>query len=192
MKTNPATVNLTRLLAASTCLTEVREAPRPYKMGHGLLPKFGPTGAGSAPNAPTKGGRSAARAAAAPTVDDVWGVVVGTADRGHHSERATTNPAAGGARQARAQATDGSAGVRRLNPFARIWPATTRREPVQTELALSTVKVVRNDLADADLEVVSAADAAMAGRNAARHPIGSAAAAAAAGRDGVRAEAMLA
>jgi hypothetical protein len=59
-------------------------------------------------------------------------------------------------------------------------------------LALSTVKVVRNDLADADLEVVAAADAAVAEEKAARRTLGGVGPAAEAGRDALRAEALTA
>jgi hypothetical protein len=58
--------------------------------------------------------------------------------------------------------------VRKLNPFR--WrshhrpagtavPPARHRSPVQGELSLDKIKVVRNDLTDADLEIVSAGEA---------------------------------
>lgn len=48
----------------------------------------------------------------------------------------------------------GRKGLARLNPFANKSGAS--RAPVQTELSLDTLRVVRNDLSDADLELVPA------------------------------------
>ena len=42
------------------------------------------------------------------------------------------------------------------NPFARKPDSRTDKAPVQAELSLDAIKVVRNDLSDADLEVVPA------------------------------------
>jgi hypothetical protein len=44
------------------------------------------------------------------------------------------------------------------NPFSRKAAPPRQSAPVQSELSLDTLKVVRNDLSDADLEIVRAAE----------------------------------
>jgi hypothetical protein len=44
------------------------------------------------------------------------------------------------------------------NPFSRRGTAARETAPVQSELSLESLKVVRNDLSDADLEIIRAAE----------------------------------
>ncbi len=143
-------MSLMRLLAAGRSIMGIRKQPGPYRMTQeNLLPKFAPP---PRPGAPAKRPQPAsgpatkgeAAASAAPT----------TAASSEPSQRPP--PARNGKSGAR------SLFVRLVNPFSH--PARKsgfepppQGKPVQAELSLDSLKVVRNDLTDCDFEVIPAA-----------------------------------
>ena len=128
-------MSLARLLTAGKALTNLRDAPTPYRVRHdALLPKFGTGGNPFASAAETAG----TAALPEPVVVPTKGASVGRSIwpwkwRGAKKEAAT------GVRQA---------------PPTRLGPAPDVRPPLQGELSLANVKVVRNDLHESDVDLV--------------------------------------
>jgi hypothetical protein len=158
-------MSLLRLLAAGRSLVSVRDTESRYRLtSQRLLPHFGPTR-----NPFDAPGRSEL---------PVAGTTRSAADSGEASPQAgVCNPArrlwlkAAGLLTAWSQELS----VLVARPFGKAAkPAIPQlpKPPVQGELSLDRVKVVRNDLSDADLEVVTArtkpAPASLAGKAADR------------------------
>ena len=159
-----------KLLVANRSLMGVRSAPKPFKhVDAGFLPQFGP-GAESRP----------ARAAGTVTEPNYGPLFARTAlpdqrpapdDRAAEPHRTAAevevqaatgkeplvddSPPASKSGKPKPGGT-ATARVDRFNPFRRLlWPKRGAR-PVQGELRLAKVQVLRNDLSDADLEIIAA------------------------------------
>src|SRR2546430_8315330 len=172
-------MSLLRLLAAGSSLKGLRDRPCPYKMTQqNLLPKFGqekpgdtapvaapesPSAAQVRPDQPKQGGRTTLpawrvvrvleqRECASPTP----GVLI------MEQTEAQMNVAEGIAKKdcplaAKVKRPGGLFQRLGLNPF-RPKPAGRRTAaPVQGELRLEAVRVIRNDLSETDLEIIPAA-----------------------------------
>jgi len=127
-------MSLLRLLNVGSSLARMRDAGRYHSAKNPfVLPKFG---AGQKLDGP-----AATVAPAEPAANPV------KAAKPEKSEPAAKLETAESATQ-----TGGSRWWKRANPFT---PATAR--PVQSELTLDKVQVKRNDLSDADIEIVSKA-----------------------------------
>jgi hypothetical protein len=122
-------MSLIRLLRTTRSLSDVKNEPSPYRMTEqGLLPKFGPR---------NQAGR--ARRSAEPP--DSAGAAKANLGEGHGDRKD-------------AGCSLKSESSRKPKGLAAWWQKLfrrqPRREPVQTEFSLDLVKVVRNDLADAE------------------------------------------
>ncbi|HKQ37056.1 MAG TPA: hypothetical protein VJ063_03195 [Verrucomicrobiae bacterium] len=125
-------MSLIRLLTTTRSLSDVKNEPSPYRMTEqGLLPKFGP-----------KKQRAEAREDVHPPGDG--GVEKENLGEGHGDRTdAGCSLKPEGSRKPRWLADWWQKLFRRR-------PRWERREPVQAEFTLDLVKVVRNDLSDAD------------------------------------------
>ncbi len=125
-------MSLMRLLTVGRSLNELKGAGR-YHIPRGVgLPQF-------------NFGKPAMKISSAPAVRAVLGEVQATPAT---VEKKTTVAVAGEVRKPAA-----SGWLKRSNPFAATQPAAAK-PPMQAELTLDKVKVVRNDLSEADFEVV--------------------------------------
>lgn len=125
-------MSLMRLLTVGRSLNELKGAGR-YHIPRGVgLPQF-------------NFGKPAMKISSAPAVRAVLGEVQATPAT---VEKKTTVAVAGEVRKPAA-----SGWLKRSNPFAATQPAAVKA-PMQAELTLDKVKVVRNDLSEADFEVV--------------------------------------
>src|SRR5690242_10449256 len=137
-------MNLAKLLMAGKSIINGREAVAYRANKHVYLPKFGATPATTRPATAAE-----------------------TAESGPDTEPAKATPAAAKTQKlppwspapASASASARSSSwTSRLNPLSRWREAQAApenpRPPVQSELSLDSVKVVHNDLSDADVEVV--------------------------------------
>ena len=138
-------MSLARLLTAAKALTRFNESPTAYRVRRAaLLPKFG---AASDPFASEKKADAAtvpAQLAAAP-------VVGGSARRTFWPWRL---------RSGKQEVSDDAKPA--LLP--RAGPTRAARTPVQGELTLDNVRVVRNDLRDADVDIVARTGGTQPGR----------------------------
>jgi hypothetical protein len=163
-------MSLIKLLTVGKSLVSNKNGPARYRMTEqGMLPKFAPVGrpVALAPKPENRGmsdsdryraeTRSAANPAPTPTTPTRQALEYSTApaQRGGAVPSAHSSPVAPAAtclnsvpvntdffRLKRVAAAFGRAG------------GPSRKAPVQSELALDAVKVVRNDLSDADVEIV--------------------------------------
>jgi hypothetical protein len=141
-------MSLLRLLSTGRSLVDFRDSGSRYRVTRQkLLPKFG-----SARNpfrAPQRSERPAVPAVPAAAV---------TEPKGQPVRQPGLRPVLATARQWRAWATGQVARWwrPRPRPVRAAQPAQAARLPTQGELSLASVKVMRNDLSDADLEVVPA------------------------------------
>ena len=135
----------TRLLAAGRSVMGIKKEPGPYRMNQEhLLPKF-PATLKAAAAAENAGEESATSPSASANENKP-----ATAQANNDAGQAATNPSTTVGRWFRWLA----------NPFRPKKPAAfktapavrAQRQPVQGELALETVKVVRNDLRDCDAD----------------------------------------
>ena len=125
-------MSLMRLLTVGRSLNELKGAGR-YHIPRGVgLPQF-------------NFGKPAMKISSAPAVKAAAGEVQATPAT---VEKNTTVAVAG---EVRKPASGGW--LKRSNPFAATQPAAVKA-PMQAELTLDKVKVVRNDLSEADFEVV--------------------------------------
>ena len=151
-------MSLMQLLAVGKSIVGLSAGRSPYRMRQeNLLPKFGPAkGAKSKPPAPVEAAPSIpeiAPKAEEPKTSQVAietkgtemnAIVAGTETKSEPGNTMrSTEPAYPSGRWAR------------LNPFHARSSKQSEAAPVQGELLLETVKVMRNDLSDAYLEVVS-------------------------------------
>jgi hypothetical protein len=170
-------MSLLRLLTAGKSLVGVRDTESPYRLtNQRLLPQFGPTrnpfsGSGNSEPAQTEarspgadGGNGASGEGCG--IPNPCGTTATALQRGAQNRTASTN--AGGhsfteALRLRAATLlsgckaklAGLVGRMRVKAAKPAIPRFTK-PPVQGELSLDKIKVVRNDLSDADLEVVPA------------------------------------
>ena len=150
-------MSLLRLLTAGRSLVEFKDTPGTYQMtSQRLLPHFGPA---SNPFS------SKATASAVPAAERVEVIRTDVQDRktsataGKHTRTETLRLRAASRLKAwrdKCQGWFGEAGGRAARPAI---PRFTK-QPVQGELSLDRVRVVRNDLSDADLEIVPAKSSA--------------------------------
>ncbi len=127
------------LLAVTQSVKESKDGLSPYKMSREhLLPRFEAAAQSAPVAAPETVAPAEPELPIAPAASGVSAAVVEPEKAKRFAGPATT------LRQALAK----------KNPFATSKPE--RRTPVQTELLLEQVKVVRNDLNDSDLELVAA------------------------------------
>ena len=143
-------MSMMRLLAAGKSLAGLKNPAARYRMGNpGALPKFGPAAAVAA-----KAKEEPASVPPAPA-------------------RSEPEPAAGGTMAAPTGKSVPESQPGALSKIvSRLLPARGRvtssrksglaKQPVQAELTLENIRVVRNDLSDTDLEVVAARPAAPA------------------------------
>jgi hypothetical protein len=159
-------MSLLRLLTTGKSLVGVSDVESRYRVTRErLLPQFG-----SARNPFTSRGKAEPAPAEAPPSANCGGN--GGSEGGGGIEGASAEPAAaraGGALRLKAAALlsrwKGKIGGLLPRPRSKVVkPAITRftKPPVQGELSLDKINVVRNDLSDADLEVVRAKVAAKA------------------------------
>lgn len=151
-------MSLMQLLAVGKSIIGLSAGRSPYRMREeNLLPKFGPAkGAKAKPPAPAEAAPSipknvpkaeepqTSQSATETKGNEMNAVVAGTeteSEPGHTRRSAETAHPFGR--------------WTRLNPFHARFSKQSDAAPVQGELLLETVKVMRNDLSDADLEVVS-------------------------------------
>jgi hypothetical protein len=170
-------MSLLRLLTAGKCLTDLKDSTSRYRMRQKMqLPKFG------SPKNPFAARRQAPAVPAAPAAPATTDVTPPVSPEMTPAELAAarlkktmrlpalvSTGAAGRSSQPRPAATAlqrVAQWANKLNPLSR-WPdrpaaaaprpvARAGRSPVQGELSLDKIKVVRNDLNDADVEVVPA------------------------------------
>jgi hypothetical protein len=155
-------MSLGRLLAAGKSLVGVHDNESRYRMGkQGALPKFGsPKNPFASPAGPTAGNDAAPRPSpeesAAAHLKETQKLPATAPVRGAVKLASLIPPG----RPVRAIASEWAA---RLSPMRfragdklvlKPGPVRLSNAPVQGELSLDKVKVVRNDLTDADLEVV--------------------------------------
>lgn len=120
------------MLTATRSLSDVKNEPSPYRMSEeGALPKFGPRKKASAASPPPHVGGY--------KTEQKENLGEGSGDR---------TDAGCSLKSESSRKPEGLAGWLR-GRFSRK-PRRERREPVQAEFALDLVKVVRNDLSDAD------------------------------------------
>lgn len=125
-------MSLMRLLTVGRSLNELKGAGR-YHIPRGVgLPQF-------------NFGKPAMKISSAPAVKAAAGEVQAT------PATVEKNPTVAVAGEVRKPASGGW--LKRSNPFAAAQP-TSAKPPMQAELTLDKVKVVRNDLSEADFEVV--------------------------------------
>jgi len=133
-------MRLLQLLSIGRCFGGVKAKPKPYKLATDLLPQFVPR---SAPEG-VSGGESAR---VAPTSAELFGA--GSPGSGCGGARvATSCDGRPGGETSGAGVGGAGRALRRPRP-ARALPRLT-----QGELLLEQVQVVRNDLSEADVEVV--------------------------------------
>lgn len=152
-------MSLLRLLTTGKSLVGVKDTESRYRVtGERLLPQFG-----SAKNPFSSPGKSEpALPAAGPAATQVGnGVSAGGAFRSASVERAPVVPRGALRSKAAALLSGWKSRIGGLLPRPRaaaVKPAIPRftKPAVQGELSLDKIKVVRNDLSDADLEVVPA------------------------------------
>lgn len=127
-------MSFTRLLAASRSLIGIKKQPGPYKLNQEhLLPKFAPMQRPAAA-ADEDGGSAAA-------------------------EKRPVQETAGGIRRSRERAPRLLRSLaERMTRWRRPVPSRMAARPVQTELSLNGIKVVRNDLSDCNFQVVLGGD----------------------------------
>lgn len=135
-------MSLSQLLAVGQSIKGGKDAPSPYRMTDGkLLPKFAPVGRPISLAPPPR-----------PFAETAERFFAGR--KAHKTDPAAATapaqPVVAVAKPAAAAST--GRGLRRLNPFAS--KSAAARPLVQAELSLDAVKVVRNDLSDADLELI--------------------------------------
>jgi hypothetical protein len=169
-------MSLLRLLTSGRSLVGLKDSVSRYRMREkNPLPKFGssrnpflaqsgagdPAPASAAVGAQPAGVQMTPAELAAARLKETARLPVMTA-KPEPEETPATVPAGGLFRRM-------SGWVRRLNPFLepaahraseRVMPAPGHRPAFQAELSLENVQVVRNDLSDADVEIVSAEEAA--------------------------------
>ena len=140
-------MSLLRLLTAGRSLVTVRDTETRYRVtSQRLLPQFG-----SGKN-PFAGREAATPSLAAAPEDKVEPALPCATDGKSTRAKALWLKAA-----ERMSLWTGKLGDRFARAHAKpAKPATSQKEPVQGELRLDRVQVMRNDLHDADLEVVSA------------------------------------
>jgi hypothetical protein len=153
------TMSLGRLLAAGKSLMGGRDDMSPYRVNKGVcLPKFGSPRNPFAPPAKTEASPTRAEASAKARGEKTV-VAIAKADADAAGE--IDFQVSAGARAARWIGK----WIRKMNPVPRLAkrPGTIKsavprfaKSPVQSELSLDKVQVVRNDLSDADFEVVQA------------------------------------
>ena len=188
-------MSLMRLLAAGSSIRGIKDRRSPYKMTQQhLLPKFGASkGVAEAKAAATSEPVAAPLSSA---VTEVGGATLenrspsgGASDLdcsapGTIGEAPTEpNPIYMSVIEGTAKSDVGEGGLwrawsawrgfsRMRNPFAtKSSPTKKGTEPVQGELLLESIKVVRNDLNETDLEVVPAANSQIAAERAAHQPV---------------------
>ena len=151
-------MSLMQLLAVGKSIIGLSAGRSPYRMREeNLLPKFGPAkGAKSKPPAPVEAAPSLPKSV--PKVDEPKTSRAAIETKGTEMNAIV----AGTATESEPGRTSRSAETAypigrwtRLNPFHARFSKQSEAAPVQGELLLETVKVMRNDLSDADLEVVS-------------------------------------
>ena len=169
-------MSLVRLLTSGRSLVGLKDSVSRYRMREkSLLPKFGSSGnpfagrsGGTSPAAPGivvegqpgSGQMTPAEVAAAQLKETRRLPVIAP-----NSEAAKTSRPGLAGRVVRCLgqwARNSNPFLRRANqaPSARAAARPGHRPPVQAELSLDKIKVVRNDLSDADVEIVSAREAA--------------------------------
>lgn len=180
-------MSLTNLLAVGQSVIGIRSDPTRYKMKQeNLLPKFAPVGR-PVSLAPISHPEAVPQAVVAPKVEappmeDLFAAptpVTQTMVEIAPIAPVTTKPVAVRAPKTEAKRLESLAETRReqarswfKNPFAGvIGRAKSERTLVQTELLLEQVKVVRNDLSEADIEVVPTAAKAAPAVTAAAEPV---------------------
>lgn len=129
------------LLTVGRSLSEARDRPHRFKLLNGALPKFGKASA----SAVNKSFEVAAPPGAGSEMKQ---------DRAGSGSMKTETIAEEQKRATPASMHAFPVGRWTLNPF-KTPPAPTPRQTVQGELSLDKVKPVRNDLSDADLELVA-------------------------------------
>lgn len=172
-------MSLTNLLAVGRSVIGIRSEPTRYKMTQdNLLPKFAPVGrpVSLAPITHPEAALQETVVELAPQVElpvaeDLFAPPAPVAKTVEVAAQAVTHPLEAKPVKAKASAQpvtqrklESLADARReqarswfKNPFASVGKAKSERTLVQTELLLEQVKVVRNDLSEADIEVVPSA-----------------------------------
>ncbi len=146
-------MSLARLLAAGKSVMGLRNEVTPYRVTEQrLLPKFGPD---KGPRCSPKAGSD--KASPGSTAKGARGSGTG-GELNRPPTAAVAAPASGGSRLGRARRWvksrfAGLFGRSKLKP-KRQAGAPLGRSPIQEELSLERVRVVRNDLSDSDLELV--------------------------------------
>jgi hypothetical protein len=142
-------MSMMRLLAAGKSLAGLKNPATRYRMGNqGALPKFGPTTAAVVSKAKEEP-VSAPPAPAKPESEPAAGMAAATANSLPEPQQGALSKIVS----------------RLLQPRGRVSSSRKpglAKQPVQTELTLENIRVVRNDLSDTDLEVVAARPAAPA------------------------------
>lgn len=131
-------MSLMRLLTVGRSLNELKGAGR-YHIPRGVgLPQF-------------NFGKPAVKFSSAPAVKAVAGAVA--SDVQVKPATVEKSPVGAGAGEVKKQASSGW--LKRSNPFAPAKPQTAAtKAPAQAELTLDQIKVARNDLSEADFEIV--------------------------------------
>jgi hypothetical protein len=145
-------MSLMRLLAAGRSIMGIKKARGPFRMSQeNLLPKFaapGPKAASVLGKRPEASASAGSPAESAGPAESVAGVEPdGAGQSGSASSKS-------GSRNLLVRLVLQLA--RRGRGQTRAAPLPPGRRPVQTELSLDTIKVVRNDLKDCDFEVIPA------------------------------------
>lgn len=152
-------MGLMKLLAVGRSIGRFGNDRSPFKMTQqSLLPKFGSV---KAPEQPARGSGEKRNQAFAQPAQPAEPVVPANAATGNKTMNAVqVEPTAPAAAAVTAKPVADRPAFPRgrwtlfRNPFAKSGKAKSTATPVQTELLLDSVKPVRNDLSDSDLEVV--------------------------------------
>jgi hypothetical protein len=144
-------MSLIRLLTTTRSLRDVKNEPSPYRMSEqAVLPKFGPRGkARGDARPPNEGPRDKANAARRDASPYQQSGASGTKENLGEGNGDRTD-AGCSLKSESGRKPEGLAGW--WQRLFRRQPRRERREPVQAEFPLDLVKVVRNDLSDADAE----------------------------------------
>lgn len=136
-------MSLSQLLAVGQSIKGGKDTPNPFRMRNDrVLPKFAPMGRPISLAPQPKPFSETAQ---------MFFTARKAVPAGSVPSRPTAAPAS--APQTSTGQKTAPRGLARLNPFAA--KPVARRSLVQTEMSLDTVRVMRNDLKDADLELVA-------------------------------------